>query len=284
MPKQLEHNGLTKGQVTLPVAALTCIIGEYTREAGLRDLERMIAQIFRKIARRVAEQGAVQPVRLGARNLVKYLGLPKYPRDEHDEETDQIGTATGLAWTPYGGEILSIEAQIMPGKGTLVLTGQLGEVMKESAQAALSFARARAAALGLGAEGWGDQQIHVHVPAGSVPKDGPSAGVTIACTLVSLLTGIPVRRGVAMTGELTLRGRVLPIGGLKEKLLAAARSKIETVIIPAGNARELEEIPRHVRGKLKIVTARTMQDVLAVALAEKPTKTIGVTPPQTANA
>jgi ATP-dependent Lon protease len=174
----------------------------------------------------------------------------------------------------------------MPGKGTLILTGQLGEVMKESAQAALSFARARAAAVGVGEARWGEQQIHVHVPAGAVPKDGPSAGVTIACTLVSLLTGIPVRRRVAMTGELTLRGRVLAVGGLKEKLLAAARSKIETVVIPEGNARELDEIPRHLRGRLKIVTARTMDEVLACALAAPATAalTAGPVPPKTANA
>jgi ATP-dependent Lon protease len=220
------------------------------------------------------------------KNVPRFLGVPRYPRDASGEQADEIGVATGLAWTPYGGELLSIEAQLMPGKGTLVLTGQLGDVMKESAQAALSFARARAATCGIAAAGWGDQQIHVHVPAGAVPKDGPSAGVTMACTLVSLLTGIPVKRRIAMTGELTLRGRVLPVGGLKEKLLAAARSKIETVIVPEGNARELEEIPRHVRGRLKIVTARTMDEVLECALVSKPAPTALPAPagPKTANA
>jgi len=269
IPKQIEENGLGIGYAQLGVPGLRAMIAEYTREAGLRELERMIAQIFRKMARRVAEQGTARPIKISPTNLSKYLGSPRFPRELERAEVDEIGVARGLAWTPYGGEILSIEAQSVPGKGNLLLTGQLGEVMKESAHAALSYACARAAGMGVGAPAWADRQIHVHVPAGAVPKDGPSAGVAMAAALVSLLTGIPVRRRVAMTGELTLRGHVLPIGGLKEKLLAAARAKIDTVVVPEGNARELEEVARPIRGRLKIVTVRSMDDVLAVALAQK---------------
>jgi ATP-dependent Lon protease len=269
IPKQLSENGLAQGYARLGVPALRTIIGEYTREAGLRELERMIAQVFRKVARRVAEQSITRPFRVGSGQLRRFLGPPRYQASEHEGEGDEIGVATGLAWTPYGGEILPIEAQLVPGKGNLLLTGQLGEVMKESAQAALSYARARSSVLGIGRSGWIEQQIHVHVPAGAVPKDGPSAGVTIACTLVSLLTGIPVRRGVAMTGELTLRGRVLPVGGLREKLLAAARAKIGTVVVPEGNLAEVEAMPHKVRGRLRIIPVRTMDDVLDVALVGK---------------
>jgi ATP-dependent Lon protease len=284
IPKQIEENGLGIGFAQLGTPALRGIIAEYTREAGLRELERQIAQIFRKIARKVAEQGSAKPIKVLPKNLGRYLGPPKYPREAEREEVDEVGVATGLAWTPYGGEILQIEAQMMPGKGNLMMTGQLGEVMKESAQAALSFARARAAALGIANAGYADQQIHIHVPAGAVPKDGPSAGITMATTLVSLLTGIPVKRGIAMTGELTLRGRVLPVGGLKEKLLAAARSKIHTVVVPEGNWRELEEIPRHVRARVKLVPVRTMDEVLNVALAPGPKEIPAPPPPKTANA
>jgi ATP-dependent Lon protease len=197
-----------------------------------------------------------------------FLGPPRFIEDERHVAAE-IGTVNGLAWTPYGGEVLHIEAQAMAGKGSLILTGQLGDVMKESAQAALSFARAHALTLGLSSEFYAGRELHIHVPAGGVPKDGPSAGVTMACALVSLVSGIAVRHDVAMTGELTLRGKVLPIGGLKEKLLAAARAGITTAIIPAGNAPELSEIPAHVTSKLTVRPVRTMEEVLAIAL-ERP--------------
>ena len=199
-------------------------------------------------------------------NLRKYLGPPMAPHFDRTSVVDEVGAATGLAWTPYGGEVLEVEAQWMPGKGSLILTGQLGEVMKESAMTALSYARARAASLGLKEGFYAEREIHIHVPAGAVPKDGPSAGVTMACALVSLLTGQPVRRDVAMTGEITLRGRVLPVGGLREKLLAAARAGIVQVIVPADNARDLEQLPQKALRGLQIVLARTMDDVLNAAL------------------
>ena len=206
---------------------------------------------------------------LNTDDVVKYLGPPRYLLEERSG-VNEVGTVQGLAWTPYGGEVLHVEATTMAGKGSLILTGQLGDVMKESAQAALSFARAQALELGLGSEFYASREIHIHVPSGAVPKDGPSAGVTMACALVSLVSGIPVRHDVAMTGEITLRGRVLPIGGLKEKLLAASRAGIRTVIVPAANMPELSEIPEHVREKLTIVPAKTMRDVLSVALVRPP--------------
>jgi ATP-dependent Lon protease len=194
-----------------------------------------------------------------------FLGPPRFLGDELHTAAE-VGTVNGLAWTPYGGEVLHIEAQTMAGKGSLILTGQLGDVMKESAQTALSFARAYALTLGLSSEFYAGREIHIHVPAGGIPKDGPSAGVTMACALVSLLAGTPVRHDIAMTGELTLRGKVLPIGGLKEKLLAAARAGITTAIIPAANAPELSEIPPHVTAKLTVKPVRTMDEVLDIAL------------------
>jgi len=214
-------------------------------------------------------RGAITPD-----EVVKHLGPPRYLSEERSG-ANEIGCVNGLAWTPYGGEILHVEATTMGGKGSLTLTGQLGDVMKESAQTALSFARAQALELGLGTEFYANREIHIHVPSGAVPKDGPSAGVTMACALVSLVSGIPVRHDVAMTGELTLRGKVLPIGGLKEKLLAASRAGLRTVIIPASNSPELSEIPDHVRSKIEIVQAKTMQDVLAVALVRPPTAAAG---------
>jgi ATP-dependent Lon protease len=207
-------------------------------------------------------------------DVVKYLGPPKYLPEERTG-SDEVGSVNGLAWTPYGGEVLHVEATAMAGKGSLTLTGQLGDVMKESAQAALSFARAQALELGLGSEFYAGREIHIHVPSGAVPKDGPSAGVTMACALVSLVSGIAVRHDVAMTGELTLRGKVLPIGGLKEKLLAAARAGIRTVIVPAANIAELSEIPEHVRSKVEVIPAKTMRDVLEVALVKPPRRATG---------
>jgi ATP-dependent Lon protease len=243
----------------------------------------LVAQLARKVARRVVEDGVkpraggrskgVGPA-LGLDEISKHLGPPRYLAEER-RGADEIGTVNGLAWTPYGGEVLHVEAQTMAGKGSLTLTGQLGDVMKESATAALSFARAHALSLGLRDEFYAGREIHIHVPSGGVPKDGPSAGVTMACALVSLISQTPVRHDLAMTGELTLRGKVLPIGGLKEKLLAAVRAGMTQVIIPAGNAPELSEIPEHVRARLTITPVRTMAEVLEAALVTAKTRTPG---------
>ncbi len=274
IPKQIGEAGLSAKDVAVARPVLRRIIAEYTREAGLRELERMIAQIARKVARQVVERGEQlngkarrknAGVTVGPADLTKYLGPPRFLPDEK-RGADEVGLANGLAWTPYGGEVLHVEAQIMAGRGQLVLTGQLGDVMKESAQAALSYARAQALSLGLRTDAFHDREIHIHVPAGGVPKDGPSAGITIACVLVSLAAGIAIRRDVAMTGELTLRGRVLPVGGLKEKLLAAAGAGMRLAIIPAGNVAELSEIPEHVRSRIKIEPVRSMDEVLPLAL------------------
>src|SRR5580704_9508109 len=276
IPKQIAEAGLSANEIVIGRDVTRRIVGEYTRESGLRGLEQLIAHLARRIARRVVEDraraGAADGKALSrgpiitAEELPTFLGPPRYlPEERHG--APEVGTVNGLAWTPYGGEVLLIEAQTMAGKGSLTLTGQLGDVMRESAQAALSFARAHALALGLSSEFYAGREIHIHVPAGGVPKDGPSAGVTMACALVSLISGIPVRHEVAMTGELTLRGKVLPIGGLKEKLLAAARAGITTVIIPAANASDLTEIPSYITDKLSVRPVRTMHEVLEIALA-----------------
>jgi ATP-dependent Lon protease len=290
VPKQISEAGLTANEIVVGREVVQRVVSEYTRESGLRELERLVAQLARKVARRVVEErtraaaganggsangngGAAKsrsPV-IVPEELPTFLGPPRYFADERHAAAE-IGTVNGLAWTPYGGEVLHVEAQTMAGKGSLILTGQLGDVMKESAQAALSFARAHALALGLSSEFYAGREIHIHVPAGGVPKDGPSAGVTMACALVSLISGIPVRHDVAMTGELTLRGKVLPIGGLKEKLLAAARAGITTAIIPFGNAAELTEIPPHVTSKMTVRPVRTMEELLELAL-ERPLST-----------
>jgi ATP-dependent Lon protease len=275
VPKQITEAGLTDKDLVVGRPIIRKIVSEYTREAGLRELERLVARLARKVARRIVEAGAKQPRKtkgngaaISLEEVPRLLGPPRYIPDEK-READEVGIANGLAWTPVGGEVLHIEAQIMAGKGNLILTGQLGDVMKESAQAALSFARAQALSLGLRSDFFADREIHIHVPAGGVPKDGPSAGITMACVLVSLMSGISLRRDVAMTGELTLRGRVLPIGGLKEKLLAAARAGIRLAIVPAANVSELAEVPDHVRQKIKIEPVRTMNEVLALALSRQ---------------
>jgi ATP-dependent Lon protease len=293
VPKQVTEAGLTINEIVVGRDVVRRIVGEYTRESGLRELERLIAQLARKVARRVVEQAArdraaapgaplgkdkdaagAAPARkpsgpaISAEELPTFLGPPRFLPEER-RGADEIGTVNGLAWTPYGGEVLHIEAQTMAGKGTLILTGQLGDVMKESAQAALSFARAYALTLGFGTEFYAGREIHIHVPSGAVPKDGPSAGVAMACALVSLISGVPVRHDVAMTGELTLRGKVLPIGGLKEKLLAAARVGITTCIIPAANAPELAEMPPHVMSKLTVKPVRTVDEALEIALVRR---------------
>ncbi|WP_155877415.1 endopeptidase La [Desulfuromonas sp. AOP6] len=265
VPRQLEANGLRKGDADFTRQALHKVIAEYTAEAGLRNLERELGSICRKIARRFAEGGRKKAVKVTAGTVSGFLGPPKFLPEEKRGESE-VGVATGLAWTQVGGEILSVEASTMKGKGKLSLTGQLGEVMKESAQAALSYTRTRAAALGIEEDFLDKMDIHVHVPAGAIPKDGPSAGITMATALISTLAGIPVRQDVAMTGELTLRGHVLPIGGLKEKALAAVRAGIKTVIIPRRNEKDLVDIPPHLRKKVDFVLAATMDEVLKAAL------------------
>jgi ATP-dependent Lon protease len=260
IPRQIKENGLKTRAVPFSSGAVKQIITEYTSEAGLRNLEREIGKICRKIARKIAE-GAKEPFTVARSNLHKYLGIPKYG-PEMDKEESQIGLATGLAWTQAGGEVLYVEASLIRGKGELIVTGQLGEVMQESARAAVSYARANLAALGLDVKKFENLDIHIHVPAGAIPKDGPSAGIAMATALISALTNKKVRNDVAMTGEITLRGRVLPIGGLKEKALGAMRAGIETIIIPEKNKKDLVEIPRHLKRKLNFIPVKQMDEVL----------------------
>ena len=267
IPRQIKENGITTKDINLGVKALREIIVKYTLEPGLRNLEREIASICRKVARKVAE-GEKGPFKVTRANLHKYLGVPKY-LPELEQDYHEVGVATGLAWTQAGGEILYVEASVMKGKGELILTGQLGEVMQESARAALSYARAHAKELGIRPDFYQDSDIHIHVPAGAIPKDGPSAGVTMATALVSTLSGRPVSKDVAMTGEISLRGRLLPIGGLKDKALAALRAKVQTVIIPEKNRKDLVEIPANVRRKLTFVSANYVEEVFEHALHPK---------------
>ena len=264
IPKQLEAHGITSKYLSISRASLKSVIQQYTRESGLRQIEREIATICRKVARRVAE-GNGEIVRVSGKNLQEFLGIPHVYPDEVLKK-DQVGVATGLAWTPSGGDILFIEALLTAGKGNLLLTGQLGDVMKESAQAALSWAKARADDLGIDQEKFSRFDIHVHVPEGAIPKDGPSAGVTLATALVSALSGKPVRRSVAMTGEITLRGNVLPVGGIKEKVLAARRARVSTIVIPQQNRRDLEEIPEDLLKAINFVFVDSVRQVLKTAI------------------
>jgi ATP-dependent Lon protease len=276
IPRQLEEHGITQKHVRIAEPAIRQIISNYTREAGVRNLEREIANIMRKVAKKVAEgKGLGFPV--NQTNLHKYLGVPKFV-PESELEKDEIGVATGLAWTEAGGDVLYIEATVMKGKGQLTLTGHLGDVMKESAQAALSYVRSREKTLGITPDMFTKQDLHIHVPAGAIPKDGPSAGITMATAIASALSQIPARRDLAMTGEITLRGRVLPIGGLKEKILAAKRAKLSTVILPKRNKKDLDEIPKHLLKGIQLAFADTMDDVMKIALrrpqkGSRPTKT-----------
>jgi ATP-dependent Lon protease len=263
--RQLEANGLTPEQIEIADAALEAIIADYTREAGVRNLEREIGKVCRHAAMRIAE-GTVTQVKVGEGDLAAILG-PRRFEAEVAMRSGVPGVATGLAWTPVGGDILFIEAARMPGTGRLILTGQLGDVMKESAQAALSLVKARSAQLGVAPELFEKSDIHVHVPAGATPKDGPSAGVAMFVALSSLLTGRPVRSDVAMTGEISLRGLVLPIGGVKEKVLAALRAGIKTVMLPARNQRDLEDIPADVREQLQLVWVEDVDQAIATALS-----------------
>jgi ATP-dependent Lon protease len=267
VPKQLEEHGLSKTQLSFSTTALRRIVREYTHEAGVRNLEREIGSICRKAARHIAErQGA--KVHVSTQNIAKYLGPQKFFWGAA-EETDQVGVATGVARTELGGDVLGVEVTLMPGKGGLTLTGQLGEVMRESAQAALSYARSRAGELRIPLEVFEKNDIHVHVPAGAVPKEGPSAGITIATAMISALTRRPISRTVAMTGEITLRGRVLPVGGLKEKVLAAHRAGIKTFVLPKRNEKDLGEVPPTVLRDLRFVFAGDMRDVLRVAIDDR---------------
>jgi ATP-dependent Lon protease len=269
--RQLAANGLTAEQFAIGDEALAAIIDDYTREAGVRNLEREIGNVLRNAAVRIAE-GGVQQVAVGPDDLAAILGPRKF-ESEVAMRSGMSGVATGLAWTPVGGDILFIEATRMPGAGKLILTGQLGDVMKESAQAALSLVKAHAQQLGIAAEMLEKSDIHIHVPAGATPKDGPSAGVAMFVALASLLTGRLVRSDVAMTGEISLRGLVLPIGGVKEKVLAALRAGITTVMLPARNRRDLDDIPAEAREKLNIVWVEHVDDAIAMALSAAPAET-----------
>ncbi|RJQ56997.1 MAG: endopeptidase La [Nitrospiraceae bacterium] len=264
IPKQLKEHGITDKNLKINDSALLQIITHYTREAGVRNLEREIANLCRKVARKIAE-GKTGKYVISSRNLSKYLGVPKYLPEEEIKK-DEIGVSTGLAWTETGGDIIYIEATIMKGKGGITLTGQLGDVMKESAHAALSYIRSRARTLGINNNLFSQNDIHIHVPAGAIPKDGPSAGITMATAIASVFTGKPVHKNIAMTGEVTLRGKVLPIGGLKEKTLAAKRMGINKIIIPKRNEKDLEDIPKYVKKDMQFIPVEDMDEVLKNAL------------------
>jgi ATP-dependent Lon protease len=266
VPKAIEQNGLTAAQITIEPDAVQAIVQRYTREAGVRNLEREINSVCRKVARKVVVEGPATSDTITPERLTELLGVPRY-RPTLAEETNEIGIATGLAWTEVGGEILITEATLMPGRGKLTLTGKLGDVMQESAQAAMSFVRSRAEEFGIARDFQRKTDVHVHIPEGAIPKDGPSAGITLATVLISALARIPVRRDVAMTGEITLRGKVLPIGGVKEKLLAAHRAGITTILLPKDNEKDLADIPKNVLDGLSVHLVSTMDEVLAVALA-----------------
>ena len=269
LPKQIQNNGLKDKELSVSDKAIRDIVRFYTREAGVRNLEREIAKICRKVVKELLLRKDGHKINVTPRNIEKYLGVKRF-RYGRAEERDQIGQVTGLAWTEVGGELLSIESTVVPGKGRLIHTGQLGEVMQESIQAATTVVRSRAQALGIEADFYQKYDIHVHVPEGATPKDGPSAGVGMCTTLVSALTGIPVRADVAMTGEITLRGEILPIGGLKKKLLAAHRGGITTVLIPEDNRKDLAEIPKNVKDKLDIRPVKWIDEVLEMALQHAP--------------
>jgi ATP-dependent Lon protease len=269
VPKQMKENGLKESELSIAKAAVLAIIQHYTRESGVRNLEREISKICRKVVKSLLLNPRDKTVRVTPKSLQKYLGVRRF-RYGKAEDNDQVGQVTGLAWTEVGGELLTIEAAVVPGKGKLTHTGQLGDVMTESIQAAMTVVRSRAEVLGIDPDFHQKLDVHVHVPEGATPKDGPSAGVGMCTALVSALTDIPVKSGVAMTGEITLRGEVLPIGGLKEKLLAAHRGGIDTVLIPHENEKDLAEIPKNIKDKLDIVPVKWIDQVLDVALQHMP--------------
>jgi ATP-dependent Lon protease len=265
----MRQNGLEERELKISDSAILDVIRYYTREAGVRNLEREAANICRKVVKQLLLRPRKGMVRVNHVNLSKYLGVQRF-RYGRAEENDQVGQVTGLAWTEVGGELLTIEAAIVPGKGKLIHTGQLGDVMQESIQAAMTVVRSRSTVLGLDEGFHVKSDVHIHVPEGATPKDGPSAGIGMCAALVSALTRIPARSSVAMTGEITLRGEVLPIGGLKEKLLAAHRGGIETVLIPADNEKDLVEIPKNIKDKLNIVPVKWIDEVFELALQRMP--------------
>jgi ATP-dependent Lon protease len=269
MPKQMKANGVKNKELSISEAALRDIVRYYTREAGVRNLEREISKICRKVVKDHVLRAQDKRTLVIPRNIEKYLQVKKF-RYGRAEEHNQIGQVTGLAWTEVGGELLTIETAVVPGKGELIITGQIGDVMQESVRAAVSVVRSRSISLGLQSEFYQKHDFHVHVPEGATPKDGPSAGIGMCTALISALTAIPVHANVAMTGEITLRGRVLPIGGLKEKLLAAHRGGIEIVLIPDENRRDLAEIPANIKQNLDIQPVRWIEEVLQVALERQP--------------
>jgi len=260
----LNRNGLKVGELTISDRALSAIVRGYTREAGVRNLERKIGEVCRKAAREIYE-GNKKTIKVTEQNLNKYLGKPKYDFDKRNEQ-DEIGVVRGLAWTSVGGDTLEIEVNIMPGKGDFNLTGQLGDVMKESAQAGISYIRSVSEEYQIPKEFFKEHDIHIHIPEGAVPKDGPSAGITMATAMLSAIIKRPVRADVAMTGEITLRGRVLPIGGLKEKLLAAKMTGIKTVLVPEKNRRDVEEISEEIKKGLEIIFVTDMNQVIEKAI------------------
>jgi ATP-dependent Lon protease len=271
LPKQLNNHGFKKGDIEISDKAMKKIINEYTHEAGVRGLEKEISSICRKVALNIVyfKKNKNKKVKITLKSLENYLGIPKYKIDKIGKE-DAVGLATGLAWTESGGEVLSVETIVMPGKGKLTLTGQLGDVMQESGKAALTYARSRALEFKIDNKFYENCDIHVHIPEGAIPKDGPSAGITMATSLISSLTDIPIRKDVAMTGEITLRGRVLPVGGLKEKILAAYQSGIKTIIIPQDNIKNLEDLPSNIKKRLKFIMVNNLDEVLKNALTRSP--------------
>lgn len=277
IPKQIGENGINNQQIEFEDSAIKTVVSQYTREAGLRNLERCIGTVCRKTARWVAE-GKTEKTLITSEQVNQFLGPAPHVRED-EQEKDEVGIATGLAWTSVGGEILYVEVNTMKGKGGVTLTGQLGDVMKESGQAALGLIRSRAKDFNIDEDLFSTIDIHVHFPAGGIPKDGPSAGITMASAMISRLTGIPLRRDVAMTGEITLTGRVLPIGGLKEKALAAMRHGITTIVIPEKNKKDLEDIPEEFRDRLTFILAKTLDDVLDVVLTNRPFKLRGTSTP-----
>jgi ATP-dependent Lon protease len=264
-PKAIEGAGLTKANLVFADDAFPAIIQRYTREAGVRNLEREIMSICRKVARKVVGQGKDFSEEITGEKVTEYLGVPRF-RPSMAEEHNEVGIATGLAWTEVGGEILVIEATLMPGRGKLTLTGKLGDVMQESAQAAMSWVRSKSDELGIPRDFYRRTDVHVHIPEGAIPKDGPSAGITLATAMVSAITRVPARRDVAMTGEITLRGKILPIGGVKEKLLAAHRAGLTTIMLPKDNEKDLADIPKGVLDVMNVHLVQTMDEVLRTAL------------------
>ena len=265
IPKQLENNGLTVTNAKINEKALDFLIQRYTREAGVRTLEREIGSVCRKTAKEVVKNGKDFSLKITPKIVQKYLGIPKFKHGEI-EEKNQIGMSTGLAWTEVGGELLNVEVTVVPGKGAFTVTGKLGEVMQESTKAAMSYVRSRAKRLGLDKDFYQKIDIHVHVPEGAQPKDGPSAGIAISTAIISALVQKEVRKDVAMTGEITLRGRVLPIGGLKEKILAAHRGGVKHVLIPDENVKDLVDIPKEVKKDIKVTSVNHMDEVISHAI------------------